>query len=303
MISREEVREALTGPIASLSTVFSRDGSIDYAGLRNLIDRNIAGGTKTILLTYGDSLFSLLTDDEVAEVTRVVAEHTGDRAMVVAADGTWWTGKTVEFAQYCREVGADVLMVKPPVWGASCTVETFVEHYGAVADHIPVLVVTNVWAGNTDLGLRTLEVLRDKVDGIVAIKDDLGGEFVRKMTVLLQDRWAVFAGGQKQNHLQIAHYGAVGYMSTFVTFKPSVTAEYWQATQRGDWNRATEIVRDHDWPYFEYVMGLKGGFDAGLHGVLELYGIAGRWRRQPYYSLSDEELEAMRGFFQSRGWL
>jgi 4-hydroxy-tetrahydrodipicolinate synthase len=303
MISRQEVRVALTGPIASLNTPFNRDGSIDYSGLRDLIDSNIRGGAHTVLLTYGDSLYSLLTDDEIAEVTRVVAEHTGDRAMVVAADGGWWTGKTVEFAKYARDAGADVLMVKPTDWGASCTVDTFVEHYAAVAEHIPVMVVTNVWAGKTDLGLRTIEALRDRVEGIVAIKDDLLGEFARKMAVLVSDRWAVFAGGRKQDHLELAHYGAVGYMSPFVKFKPGVTADYWQAVQRGDWTKASEFVRDYDWPYFGYIKNLRGGTDAGVHGMLELYGIAGRWRRKPYYSLSDQEMEAMRDFFKSRGWL
>ena len=115
MISREEVREALTGPVAVLSTVFSRDGSIDYAGLRDLIDSQIAGGSKTILLTHGDTLLSLLTDDEIAEITKVAVDHAGGRAMVVAADGTWWTSKAIEFADYCREAGVDVLMVRPPV--------------------------------------------------------------------------------------------------------------------------------------------------------------------------------------------
>ena len=122
MISREEVREKLTGPIASLTTPFTRDGEIDYLGLRKLIDGNLEGGSNSSLLTYGDSLFSLMTDDEIAEVTRVVAEHTGTRGLTVAADGGWWTGKTVEFARYCREVGVDVLMVKPPIWGASGTI-------------------------------------------------------------------------------------------------------------------------------------------------------------------------------------
>ena len=79
MISREEVREKLTGPIASLTTPFTRDGEIDYLGLRKLIDGNLEGGSNSSLLTYGDSLFSLMTDDEIAEVTRVVAEHTGKR--------------------------------------------------------------------------------------------------------------------------------------------------------------------------------------------------------------------------------
>ena len=303
MISREEVREKLTGPIASLTTPFTSDGEIDYPGLRKLIDGNLEGGSHSSLLTYGDSLFSLMTDDEIADVTRVVAEHTGKRGLTVAADGGWWTGKTVEFARYCREVGADVLMVKPPVWGASGTVETSVEHYAAVAAEIPVMLVTNVWANDTAKGLKTVEVLLDKVDGIVAIKDDILGEFVRKMTAMARDKWAVFSGGQKQNHLDIVHYGAVGYMSTFVSFYPAVTNRYWRAVQAEDWDGAAKVIEEHDWPFFAYISGLQGGFDAGMHGILELYGVAGRWRRKPYYSLNDEEMEQLKAFCQSHGWL
>ena len=67
MISRAEVREALTGPVASLSTPFTQNGDVDYAGLRKLIDGNLAGGSRSALLTYGDSLYTLLSDDEIAE--------------------------------------------------------------------------------------------------------------------------------------------------------------------------------------------------------------------------------------------
>ncbi len=38
-------------------------------------------------------------------------------------------------------------------------------------------------------------------------------------------------------------------------------------------------------------MGLTGGFNAGIQAMLELKGIAQRWRRKPYHSLSDQELE------------
>ena len=89
--------------------------------------------------------------------------------------------------------------------------------------------MTNIWAGDTAKGLKTIEVLLDKVDGIVAVKDDMLGEFVRKMTAMASDKWAVFAGGQKQNHL------------------------------------------------------------------------AGRWRRKPYYSLNDEEMDGLKAFCQAAG--
>ena len=303
MISHAEVRERLNGPVASLNTTFNRDGSIDYDGFRNLIDADISGGSQTVLLTAGDSLFTLLTDNEIAEVTRVVIEHTGDRALKVAADGTWWTGKTIEFARYARGIGADVLMVKPPVWAGGCTVDTFIEHYAAVAEEIPVMLVTNVFAGITNMGLQVVERLRDEVDNIVAVKDDLHGTFACKMTAMVDDRWAVFAGGGKQTHLELAPYGAVGFMSSFVTFMPTVTAKYWNAAQRGDWQTAGKVAEEYDWPFLEYISGLPGGFDAGVHGVLELYGIAQRWRRPPYHSLTDEEMDGLRDFFASRGWL
>ena len=303
MLTHEEVKEALTCPIASVPTLFLHDGSIDFDGLRNYIDFTIAGGTKTILLTYGDSLYSLLSDQEIADVTRVSVEHTAGRAMVVAADGIWATPQEIEFAKYVRQVGADVLMVLPPDWAASCTLETFVEHYAAVAEHIPVMVVTNVFARRQALGLEVLRALRDRVKGIVAIKDDVGGEFVRKMCLLVHDHWAVFAGGQKQSHLDIVPYGCDGYMSTFIQFKPSVTQDYWTAVQTGDWDKAMEIIRTYDMPYFDFVMQLTGGFDAGIHGVLELFGVAQRWRRKPYYSLNDEEMERLADFFQSKSLL
>ena len=191
-------------------------------------------------------------------------------------------------------------MVRPSVWGAAGTVETSVEHYAAVAAEIPVMLVTNVWAGDAARGLKTIDILLDRVDGIVAVKDDMLGEFVRRMTAMASDRWAVFAGGQKQNHLDIVHYGAVGYMSTFLSFYPPVTHQYWNAVQSEDWSGAARVIEKDDWPFFSYTSGLRGGFDAGMHGILELYGIAGRWRRKPYYSLNDEEMDGLKAFCQSR---
>ena len=299
MRGREEIRAKLTGPVASVHVPFLRDGEIDYAGLRNLLDHNIEAGSQTMLLTYGDSLFTLLTDEEVADVTRVVAEHTAGRALVVAADRQWWTGKTVAFAQYARDVGADVLMVLPPNWAASCTVDTFVEHYAAAAEHIPVMVVTNVFNSSTSVGLETLKILRDEVPGVVAIKDDLCGAFARKMTLLVHDQWAVVSGGQKENHLDVLPYGCDGYLSTFVQFAPQVTHRYLQAIESKDWDMAKAVIRDYDMPYFDFVLGLTGGFDAGVHGTYELFGLAERWRRKPYYSLNDGEMEQLATFFKS----
>ncbi len=51
------------------------------------------------------------------------------------------------------------------------------------------------------------------------------------------------------------------------------------------------------------MVGFTGGFDAALHGILELYGLAGRWRPGPYHSLTDAEMERLAGFLKSKGLL
>ena len=296
MRSSQELRSLLTGPVMSVHTPFTRDGAIDFDSLRGLVELGIDGGSTTMLLTYGDSLFSLLTDDEVAEVTRVVAEQTAGRAAVVAADRIWWTGKTVAFARYAREVGADLLMVLPPDWAGSCTADTLVAHYSAAADEIPVMVVTNVFSRSHGLGLEVLRRLRDEAPGVVAIKDDLVGVFARKMALLLHGHWAIISGGQKQNHFDLIHYGCDGYLSTLVTFAPQITQAYWKAVQANELGAAAGIIRDYDMPYFEYVLNVVGSFDAALHGTYELFGLAQRWRRPPYHSLTDEQMEELSQF-------
>jgi 4-hydroxy-tetrahydrodipicolinate synthase len=303
-MGRQAVRECLTGPIPSIRTPFHRDGSIDFDSLRNIIDAVLAAGAKTVLLTAGDSHFECLSDEEIAEVTRVTCEQTAKRAMIVAADRYYDTGRAIRFADYAREQGADVLMCLPPDWVGSCTSNTLVEHYATVAEHLPVMIVTGRFiARGHDFGLHTVDMALDRSREIVAIKDDISGEFARKLALLAHPRCAVFAGGQKQRHMDMWPYGCDGYMSTFINFKPEVTRAYWAAIEANDLGAASEVIRNIDMPYFDVVSKLPGGFDAGIHATYELFGVAERWRRPPYYSLSDEEMEQLGEFFRQRGLL
>jgi len=304
MVDRARVREALTGPISSIRTPFRRDGSVDHAGLRQVIDRNIAAGSKTMLLTAGDSHYIALSDAEIAEVSRTVVEHTAGRAMTVVADRHYTTRQAVEFAGFAADIGADVYMVLPPDWARSCTVDTLCAHYDEVSRRIPAMVVTGVFSTRgEEYGLQTLERLLDNDANVVAVKDDVCGTFARRLSLLVHGHWAVFAGGQKQNHMNMHPYGCDGYMSTFVTFKPEIAHRYWEAVCTGDLSTAAAVIRDYDLPLFELMGSSTGGFDAALHGIYELFGICERWRPPPYYSLNDEEMEELAGGLRQMGVL
>jgi 4-hydroxy-tetrahydrodipicolinate synthase len=303
-LSSQEIRHNLTGPNATVRTPFQRDGSIDYDGLRNLLDFIIDAGSRSVILTIGDSLFSLLTDQEVAELTKATVEHVAGRAMVIVADKYWWTGKAVEFAQYARGLGADLVMVSPPDWGASATPETYKQHYAAVADVMPVMIVTDVFRQRgMQFGLDTIKLLVEEVDSVVAIKDDFAGEFGRRMCLMVHDKWAVYSGGFKQNHLDVVPYGCDGYLSTFITFKPDIAHTYWKAVQAKDFDKVQQIMKDIELPFWDCLMSLPGGGvgkDGAIHAVYELYGITERWRRSPYYNLNDKEMEKLVHFLKSK---
>ena len=297
-----EIRAALSGPWPTLRTSFTQSGEIDYVALHKMIDFMIEEGkAKAVVLTWGDSLFSVLTDDEIAQLTKTVIRHVNKRAYVVAATDTWWTGKSVEFSKYCRELGADMLMALPPDWAHSTTVETLVSYYRAVSQHIPVMMVTNYLnARGAVFGLELIGRLLREVPNVLALKDDVCGEFIRKACLMAHGHWAMAAGGQKQNHMNMVPYGADGYLSTFITFKPEISWRYWRAIEAKDFVAAAAVISDYDMPFFDYVVKTEGSFDAAMHGVYELYGLAKRWRRPPYHSLSDGQMERLSEFLKSK---
>ena len=308
MQSREEVRRALTGPFVSLHTPFCENGDIDYEGVRRIIDYAVEeAGSKTFILTAGDSLFTVLADDEIAELTKFVVDHTAGRAMVVAAADLFWsTRQTVQFAHYARDTGADMLMVAPPDWAFSCTDDSIVEHYAQVATcGIPIMVVTNFLGPRPDtFRLQVIKRLRNEVEGIYAVKDDVCGEFGRRLSLLVYDQWALFVGtGNKRVVLNAMPYGCDGYMSCFMYFKPELARQFWKAVQECDRDGIREFVAENDVPFWEILYSFGASVNPVFHGILELKGLAKRWRRAPYYSLNDEEMEKLADLMKGKGWL
>jgi len=295
----QSVREAFSGPCASVRLPFDRNGAIDFRALRQQVEFVLHAGSKTVILTWGDSLYSLLTDDEVAQVTKAVVRFVNRRALVVAADRNWATPREAEFAAYCAETGADLLMVLPPDWAGSTTVPSLVAHYRAAAEHIPVMVVTNYLGRKPiEFGANLIESLRDQVPGVVALKEDVGGEFAQKICGLVHERWAIIARGQKQRHLDMLPYGVDGYFSLHITFKPEIAWRYWKAVEKQDLDAARGVIRDCDKPLFDYLLKLEGGFDAGVHGLLEVAGLGSRYRRAPYYSFTEAQMADLKDFLK-----
>lgn len=299
-MDRSYFREHVTGPIVSINTPFARDGTLDYEGLYRFIDAVIEAGSKTVLFTPGDSLYEVLSDQEVADLTKAAARHIGDRAMFIAAAAQWWTAQAAEFARYAKDVGANATIVFPPRRGTS--ERDLVEYYRAISQELPVFVLSgSLGSLGVPRAVRTVEMLVDEVDGIAGLKEDFCPQFARQACLIAHDRWAIFSGGQKQTHMDMYPYGCDGYMSLFMIYKPEISHRYWSAIQSGDLEAATAVIRDYDMPLFKFFYSeFAAGGDAAQHAAMEVLGISGRWRRDPLADFTDADLERLRAFFAEK---
>ena len=93
-------------------------------------------------------------------------------------------------------------------------------------------------------------------------------------------------------------YGCDGYLSTYARFKPEIAHKYWNAIENNNLKEAVNVIATYDIPLFDLIKSFTGKFDAGVHGALELFGVAERWRRPPYYTINDEDMEKLTGFFK-----
>lgn len=297
----KKIQQGFIGSIASIHTPFNQDGSIDYDGLRRMVNHDIDAGAGALLITWGNSLFAILSDRDIGDITRAVAEYAAGRVVVAACAGRWATPQAVEFGAYCREIGANILQVFLPMWYPGClNAQTIVDHHIAVARNIPLMLNSKeIQQNGASEGLAIASELIARERNILVIKADAPGAYDCAMTSLVKDHWVMFAGGDKTHHMELWPYGCQGYLSTFIHFRPTITHAYWKAIKSGDISKATGIIDKIDRPFFDHILAMPGGFDAVIHGIMELCGLAQRWRRPPFSSLTDGEMEKLAEFLKT----
>ena len=292
---RQRVRESLTGPVCSIPTPFCKcDDSIDKDAIAKMIDFQIANGFKMIFLTPGNSHFQLLTIDEMYELNKFCVEYTNKRALVCVSEFGSSQKRAVEMAKAMKAAGADLLLPRCADWAGSPNNDTLVDFYLACAKEIPLMLIYPVAAPSAEAAITIQEKVLARTDKVLAIKDDVCNNISRRMTLKFADKCAIFSGGQKQNYLNILPYGATGYLSTLGMFRPDIAWKFDAACNARNFEEMRAIIRDYDMPYFDLIIKQTGGFDAGIHATLELFGFCNRYRRAPYANMSDAEMEVFK---------
>ncbi len=283
----------------SIPTPFHQDGAIDFDGVANLVEVGIAGGTQVSLLTAGDSQFFYMTEAEIAELTRFVIERVAGRTLVVAATGRWHTAKAVEFAEFSRDAGADVLMLLPPV--PELEPEGLAPLFTAVARVMPVMLV-----GFPPYAL--LDMLLDE-PAICCFKEDGLDSYAFQTIQRYGGRFEMMTGGRLSRFMAQWTFGCRSFMDWSTSFAPQIGARFWAALEAGDVETASGIVKTVETPLFSIgghrtMQGsgtYQGGWQSLWRTLIELNGVASRHLRSPQLSASQADVERVRPALERLG--
>ncbi|TFY96743.1 4-hydroxy-tetrahydrodipicolinate synthase [Ramlibacter rhizophilus] len=234
----------ITGSIVALATPLHDDGSVDYAGLRKLIDWHIAEGTDCIGVvgTTGES--PTVSVEEHREIIRVSVEHAAGRVPIMAGCGANSTAEAVSLARFAREVGADCQLQVVPYYNRP-TQEGQYQHFKAIAEatgDLPI-VLYNV-PGRTVADMAHDTVLRlAEVPGIVGIKEATGN--IERAQWLLRDAPKDFAiySGDDPTAVALMLCGGQGNVSVTANVAPRLMHELCVKAIAGDARGAMDIQR------------------------------------------------------------
>jgi len=139
---------AFKGTGVALVTPFHDDQSIDFEGLKRLIDHVVSGGVDylVVLGTTGES--STLTSSEKKQVLKTVLEHNAGRVPIMLGIGGNNTHAVVNEIKNTDFYGVAAILSVSPYYNKPSQ-EGIIAHYTAIADASPAPVVLYNIPGRT----------------------------------------------------------------------------------------------------------------------------------------------------------
>ena len=231
----------IVGSIVALVTPMQEDGSVDYDGLRSLIDWHIAEGTDCIGVvgTTGES--PTVSVQEHCEIIRVAVAHAAGRVPVMAGAGANSTREAIELTRFSQAVGADCTLQVVPYYNKPSQ-EGIYQHFKAIAEAVDLPVVLYNVPGRTVADMLPETALRlAQVPGVVGIKEATGN--IERAQWLIKEAPKGFAiySGDDPTAVALMLCGGQGNVSVTANVAPRLMHELCMAAIGGKLALARQI--------------------------------------------------------------
>ena len=225
----------LTGSICALATPFrAGDGALDLDAFERLIDAQLAGGTRALVVAGSTGEAAALEDEEFSRLLECAVARVAKRVPVLAGSGLPATSKTIAQTRRAVAAGIDFALVVAPAY-VRPTQEGMFRHFSEVADKAGVPVVLYNVPTRTASDLKPETVRRLASHGnIVGIKEAVSDERrMRDLIDLKRDAFAILSGDDPTAARALLA-GADGVISVAANVAPAAFAQMCAACLRGD---------------------------------------------------------------------
>ena len=224
----------LSGSITALATPFTSAGDLDFDAWARLIDRQLAGGTRGIIVAGSTGEAAALSDSEFSALLAAAVAQVAGRMAVLAGTGHSNTAKTIAQTRLARDGGAEAALVVTPPY-VRPTQDGLVAHYRAVADQggLPVVLYNVPGRTGCDLLPDTVAQLC-RHPGIVGLKEARGDQARwDALYPLAADDFALLSGDDP-TFVRAMLGGAKGVISVASNVVPGVFSRLCALAAAGD---------------------------------------------------------------------
>ena len=229
------------GSFVALVTPF-RDGRIDEAKLRELVEFHVSHGTDGIIPcgTTGES--PTLSHDEHKRVVEIVVEAARRRVAVVAGTGSNSTAEAIDLTRHAEKAGAAGALVVNPYYNKP-TQEGLYRHFRAVAESVAIPIIVYNIQSRTAVNVETATMARLARDckNIAGVKEASGSlDQMSQVIAACGPSFSVLSGDDNVT-LPLLAIGGHGVISVIANIVPRETADMVHAALDGDFKRAREL--------------------------------------------------------------
>jgi 4-hydroxy-tetrahydrodipicolinate synthase len=287
------------GSIPALVTPF-KDGAVDMAALKHLVDWQIAEGSTGIVPvgTTGES--PTLSHEEHRQVVEAVVRFAEGRVPVIAGAGSNNTAEGIDLIRHAEAVGAEAALVVTPYYNRP-TQAGLIAHFTALheACTLPIIIYNIPGRSVVDMSPETMGKLAE-LPRIIGVKDATGKlERVSLQRITCGPAF-IQLSGEDATALGFNAHGGVGCISVTANVAPKLCAEFQAATLAGDYAKAL-VYQDRLMPLHEAIF-LEPGLAGAKYG-LSLLGLCSEEVRLPLLTLTEPTKARIRAAMQHAGIL
>ena len=231
------------GVATALITPFGPDGSVNYAKLEELINKQIEDGVDGLVIcgTTGES--ATLTEKEHMDVIRESVKFVNGRVPVIAGTGSNCTQTAIEMSKEAEEYGADGLLLVSPYYNKA-TAEGMYEHFADTANAVNIPVILYNIPGRTGVNIdpETIYRLAKDVKNIVAVKEASGNiSNIAKIAALTAGLDFDIYSGNDDQVVALCAMGGKGVISVVSHIIPKEMHDLVMSFRNGDTKKSLEI--------------------------------------------------------------